>query len=78
MIDMFAHECQRCPRRWRGRCLVLHIMSSAKTTCDRCGTEILRMTASLTGGHCMPCAKAMARANEPVPDYVRRRNRNRC
>jgi hypothetical protein len=32
------------------------------------------MTAGLTGGYCMPCANAMARAKEPVSDYVRRRN----
>jgi hypothetical protein len=47
---------------------------SPKTTCTRCGTSILQITADLTGGHCMPCANAMARAKEPVTDYVLRRN----
>lgn len=47
---------------------------SPKAICIRCGVSILQITFDLTGGHCMPCANAMARAKEPVTDYVRRRN----
>jgi hypothetical protein len=49
-------------------------VTSEKTACKRCGTAILQITAKLTEGHCMPCANAMARAKEPVPDYVRQGN----
>lgn len=44
-------------------------MASPQTTCARCGTVILRMTAEITGGHCMPCARTL------VPDagFFRRR-----
>ena len=49
-------------------------VTTAKTLCSRCCTEILQITANLTDGHCMPCANALARAKEPVPDYIRRKN----
>lgn len=42
---------------------------SSKTACTRCGAGILQITADLNGGHCMPCAKALAREREPSVGY---------
>jgi hypothetical protein len=49
------------------------MVPSPKTTCTRCGAGILQITADLTGGHCMPCAKAQARDDSPLLELQRRR-----
>ena len=50
---------------------------SPKTTCTRCGTSILQITADLNDGHCMPCVKALAWESEPPIEFVRGRRRER-
>ena len=46
-------------------------MSAPKTQCSDCGAEILQVTADITEGYCMPCAKRAKAAAEPKPDWMR-------
>ena len=40
-------------------------MTSPKTTCSKCGTDILAATAGRTGGLCMPCTKGPPELPDP-------------
>lgn len=46
-------------------------MSETKTICSKCGTDILIITAQLTGGLCMPCKNGTPkRSNQKGPVIV--------
>lgn len=41
-------------------------MSSIKTSCSKCGTEIQSATAERTGGYCMPCKNGTQKRPDPM------------